>query len=114
MHPTPGSVFDREFALTRVGGDPQLLKEIAVLFLEHYPQWTGALHAAALRGDANALERAAHELKGSVANFGAGAAVEAALRLERLGRSRDFEGAMPAIQALELALAALRPELESL
>ena len=105
---------DREIALSRVGGDTELLKEIAALFLENYNVWLGELHQAVSRGDAKAVEQAAHGLKGSVANFGAQAVVEAALKLESVGRSRDLTDVSSSLTALESALAALRPELESL
>ena len=80
--PATGSALDREVALSRVGGDAELLKEIAVLFLENYQAWLGELRDAAVRGDAKVVENTAHGLKGSVSNFGAQAAVEAALQLE--------------------------------
>jgi HPt (histidine-containing phosphotransfer) domain-containing protein len=112
--PTKGCVLDREVALSRVGGDLELLKEIAVLFLENYEAWLGELREAAARGDAKLVESTAHGLKGSVANFGAQSVVEAALRLESLGRSRDLSEVSRSLAALESALAALRPELESL
>jgi HPt (histidine-containing phosphotransfer) domain-containing protein len=105
---------DREVALARVGGDPELLKEIAVLFLENYQAWLGELRAAANIGNADAVERTAHGLKGSVANFGARDAVEAALKLETLGRSRDLTGLPESLAALEAALETLRGDLESL
>jgi hypothetical protein len=53
-------------------------------------------------------------LKGSVANFGAAAAVEAALILENMGRTRQLKEATQGLRNLELALSALRPELEAL
>jgi hypothetical protein len=111
---TTGPALDREVALERVGGDPELLKEIAVLFLDHYNDWLGELREAAGRGDAKGVENTAHGLKGSVANFGAQAAVDAALRLENLGRSRDLTDVTPSLAALESALTALRFELEAL
>jgi HPt (histidine-containing phosphotransfer) domain-containing protein len=112
--PISGCILDREIALSRVGGDVELLKEIAVLFLENYEAWLGELREAAARGDAKAVENTAHGMKGSVANFGAQNAVEAALRLETLGRGRDLSDVSSSLAALESALAALRPELESL
>ncbi len=112
--PATGSALDREVALSRVGGDAELLKEIAVLFLENYQAWLGELRDAAVRGDAKVVENTAHGLKGSVSNFGAQAAVEAALQLEMLGRNRDLTGVSTSLSALESALEALRPELESL
>jgi HPt (histidine-containing phosphotransfer) domain-containing protein len=105
---------DRQVALWRVGGDAELLKEIAQLFLADYPKSMDDLRLAADNGDANRVERAAHGLKGSVANFGAGAAVEAARTLESMGREQDLREIEQVIRTLELALAALRPELESL
>jgi HPt (histidine-containing phosphotransfer) domain-containing protein len=115
MNNTPsGPALDREVALSRVGGDPELLKEIAILFLENYDAWLGELREAAGRGDAEGVEHTAHGLKGSVANVGAQAAVDAALRLEELGRSRDLTDISTSLSALESALTALRPELESL
>ena len=107
-------LLDREEALSRVGGDAELLKEIAMLFLDNYEQWLAELNQAAARGDAQAVEHAAHGLKGSVANFGAQHVVEAALRIEQLGRRRDLTEVSKALNTLELALAALRPELEAL
>lgn len=105
---------DRKLALSRVGGDAALLKEIAQLFLEDYPKSMDDLRRAAHSGDARWVERTAHGLKGSVATFGAPAAVEAARALETMGRADDLTEVEPVIRSLELALAALRPELESL
>lgn len=112
--PLPEVSLDREVALSRVGGDLQLLKEIAVLFLEDYPKSLEELHAAAAHGDAKAIERAAHGLKGSVANFGAGAAFEAARSIETAGRSLQIAEIEPMMAKLEQALAALRNELETI
>jgi HPt (histidine-containing phosphotransfer) domain-containing protein len=105
---------DFEVALSRAGDDLELLREIAALFLENCDQWMTEIRLAAARGDAQAVSDGAHGLKGSVANFGAEAAVEAALRLEQLGRRRDLTVVDKAVHALEIALAALRPELEAL
>ncbi len=107
-------LFDRNLALARVGGDLELLREIAALFLETYPESLSELHQAADRGDAKALERSAHGLKGSVANFGAYAAVEAAKTLEGLGRAQKLDDAAQALKNLEAALASLHPELAAL
>ncbi len=107
-------IFDRTLALSRVGGDAELLKEIALLFLEDYPQSLRELREAIETGDAKRVERAAHGLKGSVSNFGARTAVEAAYRIETMGRAEQLTGVEPALRMLERALAALRPNLEAL
>lgn len=105
---------DFEVALARAGGDLELLRDIAALFLECCDQWIKDIHEAVARGDAQAVENGAHTLKGSVATFGAEAAVDAALHLEQLGRRRDLTVVAKAVHSLETALAALRPELEAL
>jgi HPt (histidine-containing phosphotransfer) domain-containing protein len=107
-------LLDRKVALLRVGGDVELLREIAGLFLETYPELVSELREANKKGDAKALERGAHGLKGSVANFGAPAVVEAAKTLETLGRAQKMDEASVALRNLEIALAALHPELEAL
>ena len=107
-------VFDKAVALSRVGGDVELLKEIAILFLDDYPKSLSELREAIDTGDAKRVERSAHGLKGSVSNFGARPAVDAAMQLETMGRAQQLVEVEQVLRTLELALAALRPELESL
>ena len=107
-------VLDRAAALSRVGGDLDLLKEIAALFLDEYPRELDEIRRALAAGDAGTLERSAHGLKGSVANFGAAAAVDAAFQLEQLGKAGKLDRAPQALAALERALALLHVELSSL
>lgn len=102
--------FDREEALARVGGDPQLLAEIAALFLKDLPRGLGDLRQAVAASDTAAIERHAHALKGAVSNFGAHEATAAAQELEVQARS----GSVGSLAKLEHALDILRPELESL
>lgn len=94
-------VLDRAALLDRVGGDLEFLQEIAGLFLEDCPRLLAEILTAVTGGDARTLEYAAHTLKGSVANFGAEAARDAALRLETLGRAGDLKPAPEAYTALE-------------
>lgn len=108
------AIFDKAVALSRVGGDVELLKEIAVLFLDDYPKSLIELRDAVQSRDAKRVERSAHGLKGSVSNFGARSAVDAALQLETMGRAQELVQVEQVLRTLELALAALRPELESL
>lgn len=77
------------------------LQELAGLFLEDCPRLLAEIRTAVTGGDARTLEYAAHTLKGSVANFGAEAAREAAFRLEALGRAGDLKPAPEAYSALE-------------
>jgi HPt (histidine-containing phosphotransfer) domain-containing protein len=105
---------DHQLALLRVGGDSELLREIAVIFLADYPRSLAEIRAAIAAADGKQLETSAHALKGSVANFGARAAVESASRLEQMGHAGDLRQSADALHALEQALSLLHAELEAL
>jgi HPt (histidine-containing phosphotransfer) domain-containing protein len=57
------------------------------------------------------LERAAHALRGAISNFHAKSVVEAARRLEDMGRAANMIHAVEALSNLETDLADLRLEL---
>ena len=105
---------NRALALERVGGDEQLLREIAVLFLEDYPSLITQIEKAVAESDAHNLERAAHSLKGSVANFGSDAAYQAAFDLEQMGRSKDLQNMHEAHARLVTVMSHVCPELKAL
>jgi two-component system sensor histidine kinase/response regulator len=116
----PETGLDRHVALLRVGGDEELLKEIAAIFLEECPRMLAAIRSAITDNNPRILEESAHALKGSVGNFGARAAVESALRLEQMGRNQRIKSqaldasAQKEFDALDDALGRLRLELEAL
>jgi HPt (histidine-containing phosphotransfer) domain-containing protein len=107
-------MLDHEVAMSRVGGDAELLKELADLFLEEYPRLIAELREAHQQGDAKGVESAAHGLKGSIANFGAQPAVDAALQIEQLGRSGNLNAVGQVLQTLDLTLLALHGDLAAL
>lgn len=108
------AVLDREALLDRLGGDLDLFQEITGLFRKDCPRLLSEIHSAVSGDNAPALERAAHTLKGCVANFGADAAYEAALKLEQMGRAQVMEGAAGACQTLEAEIARFELALEAL
>jgi CheY-like chemotaxis protein/HPt (histidine-containing phosphotransfer) domain-containing protein len=107
-------VLDKTAVLKRVGGDLELLQELLDLFLHDCPQQLAAIREAIAGPDSEALERAAHRIKGAVGTFGARAAVEAALRLETMGREGDLTQAEAAYAALEAGIQRLKPALAAL
>jgi HPt (histidine-containing phosphotransfer) domain-containing protein len=107
-------MLDITVALERVGGDEELLKEVAQLFLEDYPQSVEAIEQALAKGDARGVERAAHTLKGAAANFGVPPVVDAACAMEQSGRRGDLSGAPASFAALKQHLVILHTELERL
>jgi HPt (histidine-containing phosphotransfer) domain-containing protein len=68
------------------------------------------IERAIASGDAAALRRAAHALKGSVANFAVPAPVEAARKLEKMGMDGDLSGAPALFAELTHALDDFRRE----
>src|SRR4051812_40494104 len=107
-----GTTLNYASLLERVGGDPNLLREIAGIFLNEFPSLMAEIEAAWAAGDALSLRYAAHSMKGSVANFEVPAVTEAALTLELIGRSGDLSHAEEALQVLRFRLESLRPALE--
>jgi two-component system, sensor histidine kinase and response regulator len=103
---------DESLALSRVGGDADLLREVIELFLDDYPHTLENIRSAVAARDATKIEHEAHSLKGSVSTFGARRAFEAALALEKQGRSKDLSGVENGLCQLEDALQALVPELQ--
>lgn len=110
----PPQGLDRRIAMVRVGEDAALLQEIAALFLVESQKDLEQIRSAIAAADAHAVERAAHGLKGAAANFGAAAAVEAAQRLEVLGRAGNLEETPDALVTLERTLHELCEELRTL
>ena len=105
---------NRAVALERVGGDEELLREIAGLFLEDYPSLITKIEQAVASSDALNLERAAHSLKGSIANFGSDTAYQASLDLEQIARSKDLTNMHQAHAHLVEVMTQVCPELEAL
>jgi signal transduction histidine kinase/CheY-like chemotaxis protein len=106
-------VFDWSEAMKSVNGDQELFNEIAGLFLESSAANMDSIQEGIVRSDAGAVERAAHSLKGSVANFGARRAFNAAYRLERMGKEGKLKEAQAARSNLEKELDALKVAMQA-
>jgi len=110
------AVFDRQVVLALID-DVDLLHQLVRLFLEDYPQQLQLIRQAVATGDAMELQRAAHTLKGSAANFAASKVAVCAQQLEDMGRNRGLERATNVLKMLEEELnkldAALAQELNS-
>ncbi|MEN3335651.1 MAG: hypothetical protein V7641_5016 [Blastocatellia bacterium] len=103
--------FNAEAVVAQVDGDMDLLQHLIKLFLAELPSYLSEMREAAARGDSERLERTAHTLKGSVSIFHASSVVEAAHRLEMVGRQDNLATAEEALAALEHELAWLKPAL---
>jgi CheY-like chemotaxis protein/HPt (histidine-containing phosphotransfer) domain-containing protein len=102
---------DYSAALARVGGDADLLRELAGMFLLEYPKLMEETRAALARQDAAAACNSAHQLKGLLAQFGAEAARQAAYSVEQPARDGDLATTGRNMQLLETAMRRVHPEL---
>jgi len=105
---------DHTALLAGVDGNRRVLRELVRLFLADCPRRLAEIKEAIRRGDAGALGRAAHALKGSVGNFAAKSAFAAAQRLEIMSRDIDLDNVGKACVTLESELALLSEELRKL
>ena len=108
-----GDALDTTKILERIGGDRELLRELAGLFVGDCPRMLSDIQDAVRDGNAEALQKAAHALKGSVSNFAAEAAVQVAFRLEMMGRNQDMTDAAQALKDLELEIGRVREGLSA-
>jgi len=91
----------------RFEGDIELFCEIARLFLDDCPKRLSVMRDALSCGDCRTLERVAHSLKGSVSNFAAADAMQAARELEDLARDGQLDRVSDACTRLETELSRL-------
>jgi len=105
---------DCQAMLERLGGDPELFADVARLFLEFCPAGMLAIRTALDGGDAEALRRAAHALRGAAANLSANALCDAAQELEHLGAESRLEPAEAAWRRLSVEAAVVMDTLRHL
>jgi two-component system sensor histidine kinase/response regulator len=104
-------VVERKALLETLDNDPQLLQEIIGIFLADCPGKLADLQAAVTACNPGQIANSSHALRGSVATFGAQKAVDAAQKLESMGRHGHLEGAAEAFSVLERELALVRAAL---
>jgi CheY-like chemotaxis protein len=105
---TPGSSpIDMADVMDRVGGDRKLFAEISATFCREMPKQLAAVRAAIESGDANAVERTSHSLKGACAVMGAKTAAALAKDLEELGARGIVDGATATFDRMQQELASV-------
>ncbi len=102
---------DWNVALADVQGDEALLAEIVNIFLEEHQEMLQQVRVGISMGDAVKVRISAHSLKGALLHFGAQTAVDAAKRLESMGRSLTLDEAPAVCKVLERELSQLQGEL---
>ncbi|MFA5519578.1 MAG: Hpt domain-containing protein [Spirochaetota bacterium] len=79
--------------IERLDNDFELYLELLELFTTDSASIISRIENAIINRDSEALRKAAHTLKGAVANFSAPAAYEAASILEQTGKNRELTNA---------------------
>jgi two-component system sensor histidine kinase/response regulator len=74
-------------------GQPDIVREVLTVFLADAPVRLAAIDGAIGSGDAPALQRAAHALKGAAGSIGAVGLQTCCHDLEELGRAGGLDGA---------------------
>lgn len=105
--------FDRAAFLSRVGGDDALVAEVIALFRDDCPRALDAIRTATTAGDAPAVQRAAHALKGAAGSLSAGPVTEVARQLEAVAQSGDLSRASSLCDQLDREAARLLSALEA-
>ncbi len=93
--------------LARVEDDRELLAELLALFIKDFPKLRDVLHHAVHADVPSQVEKAAHTLKGMLANLSIQRGAELAANIEaaaRAGDAREIQLAMDAFNAEETGL----------
>lgn len=93
-------LFDKKALLEELEGDIEFLEETIEMLDEDSRKLLDQIRAAADSGDATALIRPAHALKGMLGNFCAARAGKAAREVEFKGREGSLEGTAEAVEVL--------------
>lgn len=109
---TAVTAFDKAQILALFDGDTEFLSRIIEIFLEDCPKRMQDLRDSVLNEQADHIQKAAHAIKGAVAQFGAQSASELAQCLENHGRQCEMPEAREALGRLELQMACLVQDLE--
>jgi HPt (histidine-containing phosphotransfer) domain-containing protein len=109
-----GQVVDVEGALRRLGGDRALLTCLAKVFNEDSPELLNRLASAVGSMEGDQIRKAAHALRGLVANFGSQSLMQSLRELEELGARDDLKRARELLSDVSSKTARLQNSLNEL
>jgi len=97
-------VLNLVLARRRLGGDEQLLKDLAAFFFDDAPVLVDELRSDLTSGKFEEAARAAHSLRGLAANFDASSAMRVAQAAEDAARAGDREGLSRLVESLSVEI----------
>ena len=102
-----GPLWSPKDLIERLGGDEALARQLVVLFLAESARLLQTLRRSCDSGSADDVRRAAHAVKGCIANFIEGGPHATASDIERLAAEGSVGEARPLVGALEREVAGL-------
>ncbi len=87
--------------LEQLGGDEQLFQEVIGILVSQAPKQIADLRAGIAQGNAEAVERSAHSLKGELGYFGVSGILQKARELEESARKHNLERAAQVFPSFE-------------
>ena len=103
---------NRKALRERLDGDFGLFKELAQLFFSDSPKLLSAIEDAIRSKNGEKIGKTSHTMKGAVTNFSADRAFDAALALEKIGKSNDLNKVDDAFRALSAEIENMRQALK--
>jgi len=100
--------------MDRISGDFAFLSELTEIFRIEYPKKLEHARVALAEGDSDGLMRAAHALRGTLANLAATGSSATGAELEQIGHSGELSMAGPILERFEEELKAVMNTLETL
>jgi two-component system sensor histidine kinase/response regulator len=94
-------------------GEPDFVQEMIDLYLSNSPSLIESIRQAIRQNQAEALQHAAHALKGNSNSLGAKQMGALSLELETIGRGGTIDGAGPLMAALEREFERVRQAFQS-
>lgn len=107
-----GPLLDLDALLESVGGDRELLDEMAATFIAEVPGWIASLRAGLESRQPETVFRVAHGVSGAVGYFRAAGVRKRAADLEAMGRAGRLDEAAAQLDRLEADLHALSRHLD--
>lgn len=98
----------------RVDNDFELFMELALLFFDDSEVLLNKIEDSIKKGDADALRKTSHTIKGAVSNFSAQKAYDAAYELELAGKNNELADAHGKFNHLKTEISHVIEEMKSM
>jgi len=111
-HAPSQDVLNLTKALSRTGGDEEMIKKFGEMFLNEIPKYLSNIENAIKEGNTKKLREAAHTLSGSSANFAAERVQGSSQKLEMAGQENRLEDAGELFSELKLEVESMKKALK--